>query len=204
MNKGEHFKEYFEKVADIVGKLDNKTMEVLANVLIECYNKNGTVYIMGNGGSGGTASHVCGDYSKAISMGLPKRFKIISLNDNMPGIMAIANDMSYDDIFVEQLKGGLTKNDVIIGISGSGNSINVVKALEYAKIQNVKTVAFTGFKGGKIKEIANISINVPIMDMEITEDVHLIIFHSIKQLIIKLLKGDNTSMGKTYDERIDN
>ena len=192
---------YFAKVAETLKKIDLKTID---NVIafLECYNNDGTIYIMGNGGSGATASHVCGDYIKGVSYGLPKRFRVISLNDNMAGILAIANDLTFHDIFTEQLKVGLKKNDIVLGISGSGNSQNVVNALTYAKQQNVKTIAFCGYKGGKIKDIADISVHIPVMDMEITEDIHLMVFHAIKQAIIKILKGENASMGETYDNRI--
>lgn len=196
------FKEYFDKVAETLKKIDVKTIDDVAAAFLECYNNDGTIYIMGNGGSGATASHVSGDYIKGVSYGLAKRFKVISLNDNMAGILAIANDMTYNDIFTEQLTGGLKKNDIVVGISGSGNSQNIVNALSYAKQQNIKTIAFCGFKGGKIKDIADISVHVPVMDMEITEDIHLIVFHSIKQAVMKILKGENSSMGETYDKRV--
>ena len=91
---------------------------------------------------------------------------------------------------------------VITGISGSGNSVNVVKALQYAEEQGAHTVAFCGFKGGKVKEIAKLLIHAPIHDMEITEDVHIIIFHALKQSLIRKLKGDHFSMGTVYDERV--
>jgi D-sedoheptulose 7-phosphate isomerase len=196
------FKNYFSGVAETLSKMDMKSVEDVCSAFLDCYNNDGTIYIMGNGGSGATASHVSGDYIKGVSYGLKKRFRIISLNDNMPGILAIANDLTYNDIFTEQLKGGLKKNDLVIGISGSGNSQNVVNALTYAKQQNVRTIAFCGYKGGKIKEIAEMSVHVPVMDMEITEDIHMIVFHAVKQSIIKQLKGDDASMGETYDKRI--
>lgn len=195
-------KEYFSKVSESLKKIDLKSIDNVKKEFIECYNNDGTIYIMGNGGSGATASHVSGDYIKGVSYGLTKRFRVVSLNDNMAGILAIANDLRYDDIFTEQLRGGLKKNDIVLGISGSGNSQNVINALNYAREQNVKTIAFCGYKGGKIKDIADISVHIPIMDMEITEDIHIMIFHAIKQTIIKILKGENTSMGEAYNKRI--
>jgi D-sedoheptulose 7-phosphate isomerase len=117
-------------------------------------------------------------------------------------MMAISNDLSYEEIFIEQLKGFLKRDDVVIGISGSGNSANVVKAMEYARSHGAHSVALCGYKGGKIKDMAEIAIHAPIQDMEITEDIHIIVFHAIKQVMMKELKGDNSSMGATYDDRI--
>jgi D-sedoheptulose 7-phosphate isomerase len=140
---------------------------------------------------------------KGISFGLDKRFKVICLNDNIPAITAISNDLTYDEVFYEQLKTYLRKDDIVIGISGSGNSSNVIKALNYAKELGSTIIAFTGYKGGKIKKIADIMVHSPINDMEITEDIHIIIFHAIKQLINRRIKGEKYSMGARYDKRVE-
>jgi D-sedoheptulose 7-phosphate isomerase len=200
--KNSEFNEYFERVAETLKVVDIQSIEKLVDALLTARDQEATIFIFGNGGSAATASHVTGDFLKGISYQMDKRFRVICLNDNVSGMMAISNDLTYDEIFVEQLKAFLRKNDMVIGISGSGNSFNVVKALEFARSKGAKTVAFCGFKGGKIKEIADLSIHVPIHDMEITEDIHIIIFHAIKQALIKRLKGDNFSMGKTYDARV--
>src|SRR5690606_32486959 len=98
--------------------------------------------------------HAAGDFLKGASYGLDKRFRMICLNDNLAAMMAIANDIGYEDIFIEQLKNFIGPDDLVIGISGSGNSENVVRAIEYAKNKGVKTMAMTGFKGGKISTMA--------------------------------------------------
>jgi D-sedoheptulose 7-phosphate isomerase len=201
MKKSE-FTEYFAKVTDTLGKVDFDALMKLTELLLEARDKENAIFIFGNGGSAATASHVTGDFLKGISYQLDKRFRVFCLSDNIPGMMAISNDLTYEEIFIEQLKAYMHKNDVVIGISGSGNSANVVKAMEYAKLQGAKTVALCGFKGGKIKDIADLVILAPIQDMEVTEDIHLIIFHAVKQLLIKHLKGNSYSMGKTYDERV--
>ena len=170
--------------------------------MLEVYKKDGTFYFFGNGGSGATASHICGDFIKGVSYGLDKRFKCICLNDNMSSMMAISNDISYDDIFIEPLRNFMKKGDLVIGISGSGNSNNVVKAIEFAKIKGVKTLAFCGFRGGKIKELADYCFHAEVMDMEVTEDVHLIAFHMIKMYIISQLSNPEKSMGTVYDQRV--
>ena len=143
-----------------------------------------------------------GDFLKGASYGLDKRFKMICLNDNLPSMMAIANDIGWESIFVEPLKNFLREDDLVIGISGSGNSKNVVNALEYANAKGATTVAMSGFKGGKISQIATINVHAPVMDMEVTEDVHMVIFNIVKKQMMARLMGDNPSMGDTYDQRI--
>jgi D-sedoheptulose 7-phosphate isomerase len=182
--------------------MDTDAITKLVKLLLKTRENENTIFIFGNGGSAATASHVTGDFLKGISYGLDKRFRIQCLNDNISGMMAISNDLSYEEIFIEQLKGFLKEDDVVIGISGSGNSANVVKAMEYARSHGAHNVALCGYKGGKIKDIAEITIHAPIHDMEITEDIHIIVFHAIKQVMMKELKGDNSSMGATYDDRI--
>ena len=115
--------------------------------------------------------------------------------------MAIANDISYDDIFIEQLKNFLNPGDLVIGISGSGNSLNIVKALEYAQKKNAKTIAICGFRGGKIKELADLSIHAEVEDMEISEDIHnLVITHCVKRMLQKEL--ENNHVGEEYLRRV--
>ncbi len=203
MNKyDQHFNDYFTRVNKALEKIDSQELETATTQILQCYEREGTIFIFGNGGSGATASHVAGDFLKGISYGLKKRFKVISFNDNMPAFSAIANDLSYDEVFIEQLKSYVRKEDLVIGISGSGNSVNVLKAIEYAKSMDVETIGLCGFKGGKLKEAVDHPVHVHINDMEVTEDVHMLIFHAIKQAIIAELKGDSASMGKTYDERV--
>lgn len=193
---------YFERVSSTLLNVDTNDVIQLVKLLLKARNNGNTIFIFGNGGSGATASHVTGDFLKGISYGLDIRFKVQCLNDNISGLMAISNDLSYEEIFIEQLRTFLKKDDIVIGISGSGNSMNVVKAMEYASKEGATTVAFCGYKGGKIKDIADIVIHAPIDDMEVTEDVHIIIFHTVKQIIIKELKGGAFSMGTAYDERV--
>ncbi|MCS6982490.1 MAG: SIS domain-containing protein [Flavobacteriales bacterium] len=194
---------YLDLLRNTLSRVNINILESIKKEFLACYEREGTFYIFGNGGSGSTASHIAGDFVKGASSGLKKRFRFVCLNDNVPAVMAIANDHSYEDIFLEQLKNFLRKGDLVIGISGSGNSMNVLKAIEYAKIQKVKTVGFCGYKGGKLKELADICFHVEVMDMEITEDIHLMAFHSIKQALIRdLNQGQWVSMGAAYDERI--
>lgn len=194
--------EYINLVKETLDKLNHSEIEALIEAFYTTYKNGGNIYTMGNGGSGASASHAAGDFLKGASYGLEKRFKMICLNDNLPAMMAIANDIGWDDIFVEPLKNFLEPRDLVIGISGSGNSKNVVKAMEYANQKGATTVAMSGFKGGKIAEIATLNMHVPVMDMEVTEDVHMVIFNIIKKEMMTRLMGDNPSMGGTYDDRI--
>ena len=195
-------KQYIELVKSTLDALDAKALESLVDAFHSTYEKGVNIYTMGNGGSGASASHAAGDFLKGASYGLDKRFRMICLNDNLPSMMAIANDIGWESIFVEPLKNFLSSNDLVIGISGSGNSKNVVNAIEYANEQGATTVAMSGFKGGKISQIATIDVHAPVMDMEVTEDVHMVIFNIVKKQMMARLMGDNPSMGDTYDQRV--
>ncbi len=182
--------QYLNTISKTLNELDKKKINSFVELILKTYQNGGIIYTFGNGGSGATASHFCCDLIQGASRGLEKRFKSICLNDNMPALLAIANDISYDDVFVEQLKNFIKKDDLVIGFSGSGNSNNVVKALEYAKNAGVKTSAICGFKGGKIKEIADLAIHAEVDDMEISEDIHnLIVSHCVKRVLMKELNN---------------
>jgi len=196
------YSDYFARVASTLDKLDTKSVERLADTLLLAREEERTIFIFGNGGSAATASHVTGDFLKGISYQMSKRFRVQCLNDNLSAVMAISNDLAYTEVFIEQLKAFLRKGDVVIGISGSGNSENVVRALAYARSLEAITVAFCGFNGGKVKDLADILIHAPIHDMEVTEDVHIVVFHALKQALISRLKGDGYTMGELYDKRI--
>jgi D-sedoheptulose 7-phosphate isomerase len=193
--------QYIELLKNTLDQLDREQLNASIQAFIRVYEANGTIYIFGNGGSGASASHATGDFLKGASYGLNKRFKVICLNDNLPSMMAIANDIGWDEIFIEPLRNFLSPHDLVIGISGSGNSTNVVKAMQYAKDNQVQTIAFCGYKGGKIKELADIHIHSKAMDMEIAEDIHMIVFNIIKKEMMARLHT-SSSMGSVYDERV--
>ena len=194
--------QYINLVKSTLDSLDPKALELLTDAFHATYEKGGTIYTMGNGGSGASAPHAAGDFLKGASYGLEKRFRQICLNDNLPSMMAIANDIGWDSIFIEPLKNFLKPGDLVIGISGSGNSKNVVNALAYANKNSATTVAMSGFKGGEIAKIATINVHAPVMDMEVTEDIHMVIFNIVKKQMMARLMGDAPSMGDTYDQRI--
>ena len=133
---------------------------------------------------------VC-DFGKGTCYDLDKKFHFICLNDNIPTIMAIANDDSYENIFAYQLKDRLTSNDILLAISGSGNSHNIIKAVDYAKQVGAKVIGMTGYNGGKLIKLADYRLHCPIDDMQITEDVHLIFNHMMMKIFWMYLAEKN-------------
>lgn len=176
---------YIESLQDTISKLNSTEIDNFLDVLMNAYNNGSTIFIFGNGGSAATASHFATDLNKGISFGLEKRFRVMALTDNFSTVSAYSNDTSYDDVFVEQMKNFIKPGDLVIGISGSGNSKNVIKAIEYAKSSGNTTVGITGYDGGKLRQIANHSVNANINDMQISEDIHMILGH----LTMKVLNG---------------
>jgi len=156
-------------------------------LLAQACREGRQIFVMGNGGSGSTASHAACDLNKGVSYGRTSRFRVICLNDNLPMLMAYANDVSYEEVFVEPLKNFLRPDDLVIGISGSGNSRNVLKAIEYANQQGAVTVGLCGFDGGKLATLARLPLVVPVHDMQKVEDAHFIIFHVAMQALCERL-----------------
>ena len=183
--------EYIEQLKNLLNIFPHDNFKTIAEILISAYNEEKQVFIMGNGGSGATASHFVCDINKGTCLDLEKKFKVICLNDNLPSILAYANDLSYDDIFVEQLKNFLQPGDIVIGISGSGNSKNVLKAISFAKAKGVKTIGLSGFNGGKLAQIVDIPLVVAINDMQKVEDVHMIVVHMLMQYLCRALNEGN-------------
>lgn len=176
-------KDYMKRHQSAIELVDADEINALMNVLIDARDKGRTVFIMGNGGSAATASHYAGDFNKGASIGKERKFRFICLNDNVPTMMAYANDCSYDDVFAGPLQNFFTTGDVVIGISGSGNSGNVVKALEWANLNGGITVGITGYSGGRVKEISKVNVHIPVCDMQIAEDLHVMLDHCMMQII---------------------
>ena len=144
-------KNYLLELTGIINMIDAKEFESLVGELASAYEKQSNIFICGNGGSAATASHFACDINKGVSFGKEKRFRVICLNDSIPTIMAYSNDVSYDSIFVEQLKNFMNAGDLFIGISGSGNSGNVLKAVRYANEKGGKTFGICGYGGGRLE-----------------------------------------------------
>lgn len=177
-------KAYLSREVEVIKSLDIEAINEVINELLKVREREANIYIFGNGGSAATASHYVCDFNKGVfnEMG-EKRFKFHCLSDNTPIITAIANDDSYDEVFRGQLKGILKSEDLLIAVSGSGNSRNVVNAIEYGKKIGCKTIGITGYTGGKIKEMADFNLHVNVDDMQISEDVHMIFDHLMMSVI---------------------
>jgi len=137
------------------------------------------IFVCGNGGSASTASHFVCDMVKGASFGRPERFRIMALTDSLPTITAYSNDVAYDCIFAEQLKNFARPEDLLMAISGSGNSPNVIRAVEYANSIGCRTMALTGRDGGKLGQLAQLNLQVEVPHMGRIEDAHMIICHMI-------------------------
>lgn len=174
---------YLDQEIKVIQSLDLDTVNSVMNLLEEARLSNRHIFICGNGGSAATASHYCCDFNKGISETQDRKYHFECLNDNVPTMMAVANDISYDEIFRFPLKNKMTPEDIFIGISGSGNSRNVVNAMKYAKSIGGTTIAMVGYSGGLLKEIADYCIHVEIDHMQITEDLHMILDHMMMSVL---------------------
>jgi D-sedoheptulose 7-phosphate isomerase len=179
-------KNYLGNLVTTLQSLNIEEFTSVANVLRETRSKGKRIFIFGNGGSGSTATHFACDINKGVSYGKKERFRVICLNDNIPTMLAYSNDVGYDVVFKEQLENFVEQDDVVIGISGSGNSKNILYAMELAKEKSAITIGITGFMGGKLKEMTDYSINANFNDMQISEDIHMIWVH----IMMKCFEND--------------
>jgi D-sedoheptulose 7-phosphate isomerase len=170
---------YLERVCEEIHRIDLAQVETLCDLIERAYDAGRFVFIIGNGGSGATASHLCEDLAKCTLSDFEKqkRLKVLSLTDNTAGIMAWGNDEGYDRIFVEQLKNLASPGDLLLAISGSGNSPNILKAVDWANAHEMTTVGITGFQGGKLKSLAHYNLHAPVHDMGMAESLHVVVFH---------------------------
>ena len=175
--------EYFEELKEIFERIDKKDIEDITDAIYNAYINNRTIFILGNGGSASTASHFACDLGKGTLSRVydsnERRFRVVSLTDNVSTITAYANDLSFDDIFIQQLRNLVHKGDVVIAITGSGNSKNVIKAVKYAREQGAITIGMLGFDGGKVKKFLDKHVIIPSDHYGRIEDVHLILEHAI-------------------------
>jgi D-sedoheptulose 7-phosphate isomerase len=171
---------YLQSLRDVMEKLDRGAFGKAMEILREAYANDRQIFIAGNGGSAAAANHFVCDFGKnAAPLGDGRRFRIISLSDNVEKITAFANDISFEEIFSQQLKNLMNERDVLITVSASGNSPNIVKACGYARTMNAPVIALTGFSGGKSRACADAPLHVDANSYEQAEDAHLIILHMI-------------------------
>lgn len=174
---------YREREIAVLNSLDLNSVNQIMNVLEEARLQGRKIFICGNGGSAATASHYCCDFNKGVSENQNEKYNFECLNDNIPTLMAVANDIGYEEVFRFPLKNKMKRGDILIGISGSGNSKNVINAMEYTQSIGGTTIAFVGYSGGKMKEIADYTIHVNINDMQISEDVHMMLDHMMMYVL---------------------
>lgn len=196
-------KQYFDTLHEALDTVDVEAIQQLTHQLVTAWRSQKTVFIFGNGGSAATASHFVCDLSKLTIIEGEPRFKAMALTDNMPLVTAWANDTDYSNVFKEQLATFVTEGDVVLGISASGNSINVLNAIKYAKEIGAITAAVSGFQGGKVKELVDISIVTYSNNMQLIEDSHSVLCHAISLQVLATI-GDFAKTGQfIYDQEID-
>lgn len=176
-------KDYLQKFCQVIEQLDNDSLVRWSDHLYRVWDTGQRCFIIGNGGSGTTASHMAEDLGKStipeqdLVAGNQKRLKVMSLTDNAGWIMAVGNDLSYEEIFVQQLMNFAEPNDLLLAISGSGNSPNILRAVNWANENGLTTYGITGFGGGQLKQIQADGFHVDLNDMGMVESVHLAAFH---------------------------
>ena len=191
-NSKEYISGYFDYLSEIFKKINVDDLDNFIKLILDARETGNTVYFIGNGGSAATASHFANDL--AIGTRCPdKPFKVMSLTDNNAVMTAISNDFGYEYLFVKQLETCLNKNDVLVSISASGNSPNLLKAVDYAKTKNAKTVGITGFDGGELKRISEFNVHVPSDKGEYgpVEDLHMIFDHIIGTYLSMRVKEES-------------
>ena len=176
---------YFHEVADVLNKVPVDRVEHVIYRLEDARWKRQAVYICGNGGSAATAIHFAADLSKGARAENKPAIKAKALCENTSLVTAWANDICYDEIFTQCMEPWIKAGDILIAISGSGNSQNVINAVSMARVKGATTIAFTGFEGGKLKDIVDICVTVPSDSMEQIEDVHLLLCHLITNCLRK-------------------
>jgi D-sedoheptulose 7-phosphate isomerase len=175
---------YFSTVQELLNKVPFAAVDQVVEVLISANQAGQTVFICGNGGSASTATHFGCDLAKRPIVAGQPRYRVIPLTDNNALMTALSNDIGYDVVFSEQLIPLVRKGDILIGISGSGNSKNVIKAVEVAKAAGATTIGFSGYDGGKLAPAVDISVHIPSFNMAMVEDVHLMLEHAICERLL--------------------
>jgi len=188
------FNNYIGYLAKAVDSVEPSQVESFIELLFDAYKNRKMVFVIGNGGSAANASHLAQDLAKGTRSNLEQdvRIKALSLTDNLPFVTALGNDDGYETIFEQQLRTFASPGDILVCISGSGNSPNIIRAVEWANKNQLITVGITGFNGGKLKTLNKYSVHVPLNDMCTAESVHSIIFHYVILRLQKLLGDSKT------------
>ena len=197
---------YFSEIKRCLDNLDIKKIELVIDMLVEAYRLDRKIFILGNGGSASTSSHMACDLGKGTLQRIyddtEKRLRVISLTDNVAIMTAFANDLSFDHIFVQQLRNLVETGDVVIAISGSGNSRNVVKAVEYAKQCGAKTIGLLGFKtGGKLGKLVDLAVIVDSNHYGPIEDIQLVLNHLLASWIANIKNTHDGREGEVNENK---
>ena len=184
MDFKEFVEDYYQQYIRVLNSFDKSSLEPVLDVFLNVRDNNGTLWVAGNGGSAAIGDHTVCDVTKGTHRENQPTIKSISLTSNSAMLTALGNDLSYEEVFSQQLKYYLGKNDALLLVSSSGNSPNVVKACEYANSRGIPTIAFVGFKGGKLRDIARHCVWIPIENYGMAEDAHQSLMHVTTQYIM--------------------
>ncbi|MBI5447488.1 MAG: SIS domain-containing protein [Gammaproteobacteria bacterium] len=179
---------YLKKLQSTLSNMDVSLIDGAIRLIAQTWQAGKQIIVFGNGGSAITAQHYITDWNKMIPDATGKPFRGRTLIDNWGLVSAYANDVSYEDVFIEQLKNVLQPSDLIIAISGSGNSENVIRAVQYANTHDATSLGLCGYDGGRLKQCAHHAVHVNINDMQISEDVHAIFCHIVMQTLCGYLR----------------
>lgn len=192
----EDYKQYVEEIKETLDNLPWVAIRDTIRLLHNARMNNKQVFIMGNGGSGSTASHMVCDLAKQARVPGWPRFRVMAFTDNMALFSAYANDEGYENVFAEQLANFVQEGDLVIGISGSGNSENVLRAIKLAKKFGATTVGWTGFDGGRLAKSVDLSLHIPNNCMEQVEDIHLMMEHLMVTALRKTVETEDRASSK--------
>lgn len=185
-----HIELYWRELAEVTRKMPYAVIASAAEMLLECQRRGSTIFVLGNGGSAATASHFACDLAKGTRVNGAPTFRVMPLTDNVPLMTAWGNDTSYDRIFAEQLVALVRPGDVVVMISASGNSPNVLRAAEVARAANAITISMTGQTGGKLRRLSDLTMRVPSPSIELVEDAHMVISHSLCVALRERLRAE--------------
>jgi D-sedoheptulose 7-phosphate isomerase len=188
--------DYLGRLSEEISRLDQAAVERWSDLIYQAWNTGRFVFIIGNGGSATTASHFAEDFGKSLLREnelrdeSKKRLKVLSLTDNVGRITALGNDLSFDEIFVQQLMNVGGEGDVLIALSGSGNSENILRAVDWANRNDLATFGLTGYDGGRLRQIQHDGIHVEVHDMGMAQSIHLCLFHWVLDDLFARIHGE--------------
>lgn len=180
---GGYFAAYAQEAATAAASIDPAALDRAGAILLEAYSRDAAVFSCGNGGSATIANHLQCDHVKGVRNGTDLTPRVVSLSSNIELITAIANDLSYEDVFTYQLQSHSRPGDVLVAVSSSGRSLNIVKALTWGRDHGLRTIAITGFDGGGARKVAEVAVHADCQNYGIVEDLHQAIMHALAQYI---------------------